>query len=543
MHSELIQALVTNPPQDKHALNKWKRSFARASQQTIPSDAELLKHYLAYCKNANQEPDEQVTSLLKRRSIRTLSGVAPVTVLTKPFPCPGQCVYCPTEARMPKSYLSNEPAAMRAVMQEFDPYRQVRTRLQTYRANGHPTDKCELLVLGGTWSSYPKLYQTWFITRMYEALNDGPDGDNLEDEPEVGTITEKDMQQRLLKAQTINETAENRAVGLCLETRPDHVTPQEVARLRMLGTTRIQIGLQNTNQDVLDLIKRGEQVEDTITANRLLREAGFKVDMHLMPNLPGATIERDEAMLQEVFENPAFKPDQLKLYPTIVNEYAELHQWWKDGRWEEYTPKDLLELCIRIKEKYIPYYTRINRLIRDIPEESIEAGNKITNLREYIQKEMEQRGLRCKCIRCREARNKTAETGEAQLFIDEYECAGGTEYFISYENADRTILYAFVRLRIPREAMHPELGSLMPDIVGAAHIRELHTYGKMIRLGESKNDGVQHVGFGTKLMHEAERIAREQGVKKIAIIAGVGVREYYRKHGYETEHTYVTKEL
>ncbi len=538
----LFKDLENNIPTDRFALGQWNRRLSKASGLSLATNTALLQNYLLYCEKTSHAPNPELLKLLQRRNIRTLSGVAPVTVLTKPFPCPGQCVYCPTEARMPKSYLSNEPAAMRAVMHEFDPYAQVRTRLRSYRANGHDTDKCELIVLGGTWSSYPKYYQTWFVTRLYEALNDGPDGIAEESEPAITDFTEAELNARLLKAQTINETAASRAVGLCLETRPDHVTPAEVARLRFLGATRIQIGLQSIYQDVLDLIKRGERVEDTITANRLLREAGFKVDMHTMPNLPGADLARDEDMYRVIFSNPAFKPDQLKIYPTIVNEYAELYQWWRDGRWQSYSDKNLLELCINVKAKYIPYYTRINRLIRDIPKKSISAGNDITNLRQYIQIEMQKRGLQCKCIRCREARNRTANLDEAKLFVEQYNCAGGIEYFISYENAERTILYAFVRLRIPQDAIDPQLAKLLPDIVGAAHIRELHTYGKLTPIGEHDN-GVQHAGFGRRLMAEAEKIVAEHGLSKIAIIAGVGVREYYAKLGYKLEQTYMTRIL
>ncbi len=237
----LFKDLENNIPRDRFALGQWNRRLSKASGLALESNTRLLQNYLLFCEKTSHAPHPDLLKLLKRRDIRTLSGVAPVTVLTKPFPCPGQCVYCPTEARMPKSYLSNEPAAMRAVMHEFNPYTQVRTRLRSYRANGHDTDKCELIVLGGTWSSYPKYYQTWFITRLYEALNDGPDGTNEEVEPKITDYSEKELNERLLRAEKINETANCRAVGLCLETRPDHVTPVEVARLRWLGATRIQI--------------------------------------------------------------------------------------------------------------------------------------------------------------------------------------------------------------------------------------------------------------------------------------------------------------
>jgi len=538
----IYESLEKNPPKDKHDLNKWKRTMSRDFDMAITRDNDILKNYLEYCKKANKEPVDDLIKLFKRRSIRTLSGVAPITVLTKPFPCPGQCVYCPTEARMPKSYLSNEPAAMRALMLKFDPYKQVRTRLQTYKDNAHSTDKCELIVLGGTWSAYPRHYQTWFTSRLYEALNDGPEGNNLEDEPKIG-IDEETLEKKLLESQKINQTAKNRAVGLCLETRSDHTTPKEVARMRMLGTTRVQVGVQNIDQKILDLIKRNETVKQVVQANKLFREAGFKVDMHFMPNLPGATLDSDLKMFEKVFSSEDYKPDQLKIYPTIVNKLAELYSWYKEGRWQEYSPKDLLELCVQIKSKHIPYYTRINRLVRDIPKESIESGNSITNLRQYIQKEMKTRNLRCKCIRCREARNRTANLDEAKLFTEKYNCVGGKEYFISYENDDRTILYAFVRLRIPKDKIDSELADLLPDIKNAAHIRELHTYGKLVPIGEKKDGSAQHAGFGRRLMSKAEEIVKKQGIKKIAIIAGVGVREYYKKLGYELEDTYMTKKF
>ncbi|MDP1709731.1 MAG: radical SAM protein, partial [Candidatus Komeilibacteria bacterium] len=332
---KIFQDLEADIPRSGEKFLVWKRQIASKLGAPIPTNSNLIQNYLAYCQKANREPNNEILKLFQRRSIRTLSGVAPVTVLTKPFPCPGQCVYCPTQARMPKSYLSNEPAAMRALNLEFDPYPQVTNRLRSFQANGHPTDKCELIVLGGTWSAYPEYYQLWYITRLYEALNDGPArssdtraggpaGQRDEEEPRIIDADIPGLKKRLLQAQKINEQAENRAVGLCLETRPDHITPAEVARLRFLGATRMQIGLQSIYQDVLDLIKRGEKVEDTIRANRLLREAGFKVDMHTMPNLPGSTLERDEAMYRVLFSDPSFKPDQLKIYPTIVNEYAEL---------------------------------------------------------------------------------------------------------------------------------------------------------------------------------------------------------------------------
>lgn len=461
--------------------------------------------------------------LLRRRKIRTLSGVAVVTVLTKPHRCPGACVYCPTEARMPKSYLASEPAAQRALGYKFDPARQVAGRIAMLQTNGHPTDKIELIVLGGTWSAYPKRYQTWFIKRCFDAANGRA----------APTLTQ---------AQNWNESASNRVIGLTLETRPDWITPVEIRRLRDLGVTRVQLGVQSTHNDVLKLIRRGHTIEDVMTATRLLRDAGFKINYHLMPGLPGSNFKKDIEDFETVFGHPGLKPDFIKLYPTLVIKSSALYQWWKAGKYKPYTAVQLLKLIPELKKR-VPRWVRIERLVRDISGNEIEAGSLATNLRQMLQ----ERGVVCQCIRCCEARHSVVKANQVKLWTEEYLTDGGRELFITFEDKKRTKLYAFCRLRLPDslnvgEDDHPHLRKLYISLKGSALIRELHTYGQLMPL-KDKGTAVQHLGFGKRLMLEAERVAKLNGYKKMAVISGIGVRAYYRKLGYRLEDTYMVKRL
>ncbi|HLD22069.1 MAG TPA: tRNA uridine(34) 5-carboxymethylaminomethyl modification radical SAM/GNAT enzyme Elp3, partial [Patescibacteria group bacterium] len=455
--------------------------------------------------NGDLEKNEQLWTLFSKRNIRNLSGVAVITVLTKPYYCPGRCVYCPTEARMPKSYLPEEPGAARAVKHEFDPFRQVSARLQSLEENGHTTDKCELIVLGGTWTTYNTEYQEWFLKRCFDAFNE---------------IESANWQE----AKTKNETAPHRVIGLTLETRPDHVTHEEVKRMRYLGCTRVQLGVQTTNQAVLNLTKRDQTNEQVITATRILKEAGFKISHHYMQNLPGATVETDVQTIRDAFQTPNFQPDHVKIYPTVVVKSAVLYQWWKEGKYKPYTQEELLQLLIDIK-KLVPEWVRIERLIRDIPSTSIIAGNTTNNLRQI----MERQGVACRCIRCREPRSSMVTAEDVELVCREYEASGGTELFLSFESHDKKTLYAFTRLRLQHLKKH-----WMPELQDTALIREIHTYGKLAAINSGKS-AVQHLGFGRRLMQEAEKIAKEAGYKKIAVIAGIGVREYFRKLGYTLE--------
>jgi len=526
-----IQDLVVAHPDTPEDLRQIKRALATKYKTTIVTNALILKKYRQYFKG---KEDDRLLRLLRKREIRTLSGVAPVTVLTKPYPCPGRCVYCPTERQMPKSYIASEPAAQRAFLLKFDPYKQVKSRIAALEANGHSADKIELIVLGGTWSFYEKKYQTWFIKRCFEAAN--------------GRKSKK-----LTQAQNINETAKHRIIGLTLETRPDYVTVEELWRMRELGCTHVQIGVQTLDHEILDLTKRDDSIANVGRATMLMRDFGFKITYHLMPGLPGATPPKDLATFKKVFSDPRFQPDMLKIYPCVVIKTALLYQWYKEGKYKPYDDATLADLLIKIK-KIIPPYVRINRLIRDIPGNEIVAGNMITNLRQLLH----ERGVVCRCIRCREVRNEKFSFEELRLVRRTYRAGQGTEYFISFESKDKKKLYAFIRLRLPDRKKRKlsamkvirffdkkeitMTGNEMAFDTDTALIRELHTYGELVPVG-SKKKAVQHIGLGKRLLLVAEDAARVKAYKKLAIISGVGVREYYRKFGYKLERGYMVKVL
>lgn len=491
--------------------------------------SKLIVTYKDLIKKGQIKPSANFERLLTKRAVRTLSGVSVITVLTRQYHCPGRCIYCPQEPGMPKSYLSNEPAAQRAKLNLFDPIRQVDMRIQALENNGHQVDKIEIIVLGETWSAYPKRYQTSFIRDLFYAAN---------------THGSKNQRKRqgLKEEQKINETAKYKIIGLTLETRPDHITTAEIKRLRMLGTTRMQIGVQHTDNKILDLIQRDHPIEESIRATRMLKEAGFKVDHHYMPDLPGSTPAKDLKMFKYVYTSPDLQPDQIKIYPCVVNEYAPLYQWYKKGKYKPYKPADLLKLLLEIK-KITPPWIRINRLIRDIPEESIIAGNKITNLRQFLQNELKRQGQSCQCLRCREVRGDSQDVDKAILVKREYPASEGKEIFLSFESKDKQKVYAFLRLRFNN---HPEK-NIFPELKNSGLVRELHVYGQMIPTYDEKSDEeiskTQHLGLGKRLMAEAEKLTKAQGLNKVAVISGIGVRNYYRKLGYRLEGTYMTKTL
>ena len=517
--TKLLQILLERNPKTHNKLNKIKRKFARDEKiSTMITNAELLQLYQEQITKDEINENPSLRALLKKRAIRTLSGVAPVAVLTKSYPCPGKCAFCPTEAQMPKSYLSNEPAVMRAILTKFDPHKQVSVRLRALQANGHSTDKIELIVMGGTWSCLPKSYQTNYIKRCFDACN-------------------RKTAKTLAEAQKLNETAKHRIVGLTLETRPDYITKKEIMRYRELGCTKVEIGIQTTDDKILKLNKRGHGRQEIIKATKLLKDAGFKVAYHMMPNLPGSTPKKDFEVFKELFSNPDFQPDMLKIYPCVVVKGSELYEWWKQGKYRPYSTKQLVNLLLKIKLS-IPDHVRIIRLIRDIPKESIEAGNIISNLRQYLKAELVAQKKYCKCIRCREARTNISRAKDAKLFIKKYKTNGGTEYFLQYASKNKRTLYAFLRLKLPEDKNH-----YISELKNAALIREVHTYGRLVPIAQKTAKAVQHLGFGKKLMQEAEKIAKKQKYDKMAVISGIGVRAYYRKLGYKLQGTYMVKKL
>ncbi|RJO59112.1 tRNA uridine(34) 5-carboxymethylaminomethyl modification radical SAM/GNAT enzyme Elp3 [Candidatus Parcubacteria bacterium] len=529
-----ISALLKFSPTSEDELHQAKRAIAKRFELAMPTNAGLLKAYRQYLKQTNVKPNQALLNVLKRRSIRTLSGVAPITVLTKAYPCPGRCVYCPTEIRMPKSYLASEPAAQRAVQNHFDPFRQVKSRIAQLEKNGHVADKIELIVLGGTWSFYPEKYQNWFIKRCFDAANG------------KSSLT-------LAQAQKLNETAKRRIIGLTLETRPDYVTKAELWRMRELGCTHVQIGVQSLDQKVLDLNKRDDSIVNIGRAMGLLKDFGFKITFHIMPGMPGATPASDLKTFKKLFSDRRFQPDMLKIYPTVVIKSALLYQWWRTGKYKPYTDVVLQNLLVRIK-KLIPPYVRINRLIRDIPGPDIIDGNLVTNLRQRLRAQ----GVICQCIRCREVRGEKFSEKDLTLVKRSYPANQGQEYFLSFESRDRRRLFAFVRLRLPDKFKKPAKKVRLirffdkKEITAetqtrafdekTALIRELHTYGELMPVGSGRK-AVQHIGLGKRLMRAAEDLAKAKGFERIAVIAGIGVREYYRKLGYNDEKTYVVKPL
>lgn len=503
---QIIKKLIQEKVKTTEDVFVVQRKTSKQTKKPFPKNIELLKAYRDLVESSKIGPNLVLENLLKTRKIRTLSGIASIAVITKPYPCPGKCIYCPDEIDMPKSYLANEPACMRAVLVKFNPYKQVETRLKSLAMTGHATDKIELIVLGGTWTAYPKKYQTWFIKRCFDACNEG-----------------YRIPFSLKTAQKVNEKAKHRIIGLTLETRPDYITLQEIKRMRWLGCTRVELGVQSTYEKVLEYNNRGNSIEDVIKATKLLKDAGFKVTYHMMLNLPGSTLRKDEKMFEELFSNSNFQPDQLKIYPCTVLKTSPLYKIWKQGKYKPYSKEQLINLLISIKKK-IPMYVRIIRIIRDIPSQSIIAGNITTNLRQVIHDKTKNI---CKCIRCREPREKIAK--KLKLFRQDYSASGGEEIFLTYEDPQRKNLYAFLRLRITNHW---------------AIIRELHVYGRVVPINAKSKKAAQHKGLGRKLMAEAERIiAKETDFKKISVIAGIGVREYYRKLGYRLKDEYMIKRI
>lgn len=534
---QIIQNALRQKNLDEQKLDVIKRRAAFKYKTKIPQNIYLLQAYHKLAKTNKIKKSPSLEQLLKTRKVRTLSGIAAITVITKPYECPGKCLYCPNEKNMPKSYLANEPACMRAVLTEFDPYRQTKARLDSLKMTGHTTDKIELIVLGGTWSVYPKIYQNWFIRRCFDACN--------------GIVSKT-----IKSAQKRNEAAKNRIIGITLETRPDLIDKKEIKRMRKLGCTRVELGVQSIFEDILQKNKRGHGIKEIIKATKLLKDAGFKITYHIMPNLPGSNLKKDEKIFEELFSAGNFQPDQLKIYPCAVLKTAPLYKTWKKGEYKPYSEKQLIDLLIKIKEK-IPPYVRIIRMIRDIPKQSIVAGNKVSNLREVVSREMKKRGKKCRCIRCREikdskfpARGGSALGGKTQkLLRRDYNASEGKEIFLSFEDANNDKILAFLRLRLTNFWT-------LPEIKDCAIIRELHTYGRVAALnskipaqGGSASGGksqkvVQHTGLGKQLMDEAEKIIKtETDYKKIAVIAGIGVREYYKKLGYKLKGTYMIKNL
>jgi elongator complex protein 3 len=494
--------------------------------------AALVAAYNEMVTAGTIEPDAALLDRIRMKPMRTLSGVTTVTVLTKPYPCPGKCIFCPTDVRMPKSYLPDEPGAMRALEHAFDPYVQVESRIRALKNLGHPTDKIELLILGGTWSSYRRDYQEWFVKRCFDAMNEINE-DRFKEEPKEKSAN-PDVE--LAKTQAINESSAHRNVGLVIETRPDEINPDEIKWLRHLGVTKVQMGAQSFNDHILEINKRGHDVECTRNAVALLRAAGFKIVLHWMPNLLGATPQSDREDFAKQWID--FCPDEIKIYPNQLLANAELYEYWQRGEFHPYTTSDLVDLIADIKPA-IPRYCRVNRVIRDIPGNNVVEGNTRTSLRQDVQNEMKKRGTRCQCIRCREIKGKTVELSSLHMDDLVYSAGKAEEHFISFVTPEDG-LAGFIRLSLPR-AGSPQTD--ISDLDGSALIREVHVYGQSLAVGAEKTGAAQHVGLGTRLLEEAEQIAKQNGFGKLAVISAVGTRQYYLDRGFERAEYYLVKKI
>ncbi|MFH1012488.1 MAG: tRNA uridine(34) 5-carboxymethylaminomethyl modification radical SAM/GNAT enzyme Elp3 [Candidatus Peregrinibacteria bacterium] len=531
LSKKIILACAEEKTLNEERLRHIRNALTKKSGGVLPKNLELIQAYSQLIEKGKIKPSPHMLRIIQKRKVRTLSGIANVTVLTKNLGCPGKCIYCPQEKGMPKSYLSNEPAMMRAVRNGFDAYKQVKTRLNGLVAQGHDVSKIDVRIAGGTWGAVPEDYRQKFLKGVYLALNEGP-GKLTTNHSPLTTLEE------LIKK---NETASpkaSRCVGLWVETRPDWVNTEELKKLRSYGVTGVELGIQTTDDKVNEFCRRGHGIKESIRATRLCRDAGLKVCHHLMPNLPTATKKSDLKSGKDLWRLEGLRPDYLKIYPCVVTPYSLLEKMVKrdPAIHTPYTDEELIEVLAKIKRQ-VPEYCRIIRIIRDIPAESIVLGNKKSNLRQIMQRQ----GVKCRCIRCREIQEEDFDPKKTKLKVQKYDANEGREYFISIEDPKRDKLIALCRLRFPGDPGNP----LFPELKGAALVRELHVYGRKESLDSKKpaNSKTQHLGFGKQLMAKAEDLAHRAGFKKLAVIAAIGTREYYKKRGYQLEGTYMVKAL
>jgi elongator complex protein 3 len=480
---------------------------------------QLVRAYRDFCRLGVLPFERETLRKLQRKPVRTVSGVAPVTVLTEPFPCPGSCIFCPEVEGQPKSYLPDEPGAARAASSSFDPFAQTAGRINTFEALGHNAEKVELLVLGGSWSAYPADYQEWFIRRCLEAMNGRE------------ALT-------LAQAQAENETAVHRNVGLVVETRPDMITPTEITRLRRLGVTKVQLGVQSLDDELLALNGRDHTVAQTRQAMRLLRLAGFKIVAHWMPNLYGATPDGDRADFQRLWDDPALRPDELKIYPTALLEGTGLHELWQTGDYAPY-PEEVLVNLVADCKALVPPYCRINRVMRDIPAGNIVAGTTKSNLRQIAQQRLRAQGRACRCIRCSEIRGREVARDELELEDLIYATDATEEHFSRFLSPEGRMA-GFLRLSLPDPGQ-----VAVSELGGHAMIREVHVYGPALAISSANEGEAQHLGLGEELIAHAMQIAKHAGFRQMAVIAAIGTREYYRRFNFALTESelYMTRPL
>ena len=546
----IINDIINKNITTRRELEIKKRQLCRELKLSrFMSNADILEY-------ATPNEKEIVSEILKKKPTRTMSGVAIVAVMCHPHKCPhGRCFYCPESEIAPPSYTGEEPAALRGRMYKFHPYIQCFNRLKQLKKIGHPIDKVELIIMGGTFPSRDLSYQEWFVSQCLKAMCDF--GLIIENKPnnfdfnldydeirlfEKGILKTYPPNDYVLidDVQKINEKSKVRCVGMTFETRPDYCKKEHINRMLDFGVTRVELGVQTLSDELYIKIKRGHEISDVIEANQLLRDSAIKVAMHMMPGL-FSNQKEDLKMFKKLFSDDNFKPDMLKIYPCLVTKGSELYDLWKSGEYEPYSDEEAVELITNVK-KILPKWVRTMRIQRDIPSTLIEAGVKKSNLGELVYNNLEKENINCQCIRCREiGHKKTSQEyslDDFELYNESYTSCNGQEHFLSIEDINEESIAGFLRLRFPSK--NHFRNEITDD---TALVRELHVYGNMIKIGGKNPKIGQHTGFGEKLLQEAENIAMDNGKNDVAIISGIGSRNYYRKFGYEKVGPYMMKKL
>jgi len=514
---EISSSLLSLPhPTSRDVKREVKRICVKYSLDRIPRNYEILS-------SVSGKDFDRLQSALIRKPVKTASGVAVIALMPKPYACPhGRCTYCPggLEFNTPNSYTGREPSTQNAISNNYDPKKQIADKIEHLIGYGHDIAKLELVIVGGTFLFMPRQYQEWFIKSCFDALN-GFDSEDLE------------------SAKRNNEGAGVRNVGFTVETKPDYCKAQHVDWMLEYGITRVEIGVQSLHENVYRIVNRGHTFNDVVESFQISKDAGYKIVAHMMPGLPTMTPDEDILDFKRLFSDPAFKPDMLKIYPTLVLEDTPLYQsYMKDG-FTPYSQDEMIRVLTEIK-KSIPRWSRIMRVQREISSDQIVAGPNLGNLRQMVQQNLKKQNLSCRCIRCREAglSEEPVRLEDIKLNMETYESSGGEEVFMSYDDSKDRI-FGFVRLRKPSQKAHRSEVKENTCIV-----RELHVYGKSLKIGAREADSIQHLGLGKALMGEAERVSREEyDARNLLVISAAGTRQYYRKLGYHLNGPYMSKDL
>ena len=520
---DLFLFLIKKNPNTRKKLMSLIRAFiGEKKEKFFPKLWQLYFVYFRYFKK-EIEVNQSFLNLLKVVKIRSLSGIVPLSVFTSPKnSCPYNCVYCALNPDAPKSYFSDEAAVQRAKRNHYHPFSQVQDRLIQFYLSGHPIDKVELIIQGGTFSFYDKKYREWFVKRVFDGLNT-----DFEELIIHGKTKFKEAK-NLAEAKKENERAKSRMVGLTIETRPDWINEDEVLFLRYLGVTRVELGVQSVDNEILRVVRRGHTTDKVFEATKLLKDAGFKITYHLMPGLPGSSFEKDLQSLRQVFEDERLKPDNIKFYPTQVVKNSPLADWYRRGIFKPIDERYLLELTLKFTKEIVRPWFRINRLVRDLTKNDLVVETFPSNFRQHLEEKLKEQGIRCLCIRCREIRNKKIKL-PIRLNVINYKASEGEEFFLEFVDQDYQLL-GYLRLRIPSYVLKKQ-SFFIKELEGCALIRELHVLGTATPL--SKKGKVQHQGLGKKLISEAIKIAKKFCLSKIAVISAVGTRDYYRRLGFK----------